>query len=709
MNLKLGSKIGAGFGVLIVIAMILGGMAVLNMSRVGGESNHLAYQYLPEVKVSNQLERGSLLTMYAIRGYALSEDKAYLAQGRKELESLKAVLAKAKDLAAKYPALVKLRQSIEEAEAGMTRYDQLVSDTERADAGMDSAREAMDAGAKEYVEACLALRRDEDKALARDIAAGAAQPVLRRHHRMISLINEIIDLGNNIRVANFKSQAKRDEKLMRATLGRFAEIDSKLGELEPLVQDPAGRQNFQAVHAGADAYDAAMNKFLANWTKLGEVGRLREAAARRVLTVARKTAEAGLAHTQDVADRAASSLSLSTWIMLVGLGVALVLGIIIAWVITRGITRPVLATGSALQAAAAGDFTFHLDQAHLKRGDEIGEMLRDVQKMADNLSHTVREATLAAETVASSSSEISQGNQDLSNRTQQQASAIEETASAIEEMTSSVKQNANNSQQANQLVKKTAEMAREGGEVVQKTVQAMQAVTESSKKIADIINVVNEIAFQTNLLALNAAVEAARAGEAGRGFAVVAGEVRNLAGRSASAAKEIQGLITDSVGKVEQGNDLVGESGRLLDEIIENVQNVADTMAEINAASQEQAQGIDEINRAVAQMDEAVQQNAALVEEAASASENTAAAAEELRSQMAQFKVESGPASSRTLPPPPPKAAKPAAKPAQRPKPAAKPAEPKKLEQKPEAKKQAAAKKEDDFFEGVDLEGFEEF
>jgi len=404
-----------------------------------------------------------------------------------------------------------------------------------------------------------------------------------------------------------------------------------------------------------------------------------------------------------------------TWLVgLVCLG-GLIAVVVVALLLRRSIVTPLASVTEALSRVADMDLTVKLDDKLLARRDELGRIVNDVQEMAQKLAHTVREVITATDTVAASAAEISQGNLDLSERTQQQASAIEETASALEEMTSSVKQSADNARQANQLAHKTAQMAKQGGEVLEKTVSAMEAVTASSKKISDIITVVNEIAFQTNLLALNAAVEAARAGEAGRGFAVVAGEVRNLAGRSAAAAKEIQALITDSVAKVEQGNELVAESGRILGEIIENVQAVADAVAEISASSQEQAQGIEEVNRAVGQMDQAVQQNAALVEEAASAAENMAAAAEDLRHQMRQFKVDESAASPRAaLPEPKPKPApKPTSKP--EPKPAPKP-EPKPAQEpkpapapKTEPAKAAAPKADDDFFDVEDLEGFEEF
>ena len=257
--------------------------------------------------------------------------------------------------------------------------------------------------------------------------------------------------------------------------------------------------------------------------------------------------------------------------------------------------------------------------------------------LSKNIGKMIGEVLAVSESVANATDQISAGNQELAQRTQEQASAVEETAATIDEMAATIKQTAENSIRADRMARDAASLAQNGGQVVEETVASMGEVTESSKRIADIINVINEIAFQTNLLALNAAVEAARAGEQGKGFAVVAGEVRNLAQRSAEAAKEIQELIRDSVDKVDRGNKLVEKSGETLMEIISSIQQVADTISEISAASEEQATGIDQVNKAVYMMDEVVQQNAALVEEAAVASQSLAMEAEELQRLMYTF------------------------------------------------------------------------
>ena len=274
---------------------------------------------------------------------------------------------------------------------------------------------------------------------------------------------------------------------------------------------------------------------------------------------------------------------------------------------------------SVMGAVATGDLTQMVSGQYKDGLDRIKVSINSAVEKLRDLVLQINEST---STIASAASDISEGNTNLSKRTQEQSSALEETASSLEEMTATVKQNANNATQANQLAAGARDSAEKGGQVVGDAVHAMGAITESSKKVADIIGVIEQIAFQTNMLALNAAVEAARAGDQGRGFAVVAAEVRNLAQRSAAAAKEIKGLIQDSAEKVKQGARLVNRSGETLQEIVAGVKKVSDIIAEINAASEEQASGIDQINSAVAQMDKTTQQNAAMVEEAASAAES---------------------------------------------------------------------------------------
>jgi aerotaxis receptor len=286
--------------------------------------------------------------------------------------------------------------------------------------------------------------------------------------------------------------------------------------------------------------------------------------------------------------------------------------------LVSAVFRPLDKAAKVAQAIAGGD----LVKFEIHPTDEAKPLLRALNQMSVNLLAIVSDISSNVEGVASTSKQIAASNQDLSSRTEQQASSLEETAAAMEELTSTVKQNADNARQANQLAASASSVAMKGGSVVHQVVGTMGAINTSSRKIVDIIGVIDGIAFQTNILALNAAVEAARAGEQGRGFAVVAAEVRHLAQRSAAAAKEIKTLIGDSVEKVEEGSKQVAEAGKTMDEIVDSVKRVTDIMAEITAASQEQTQGIEQINQAITQMDQVTQQNAALVEEAAAAAQS---------------------------------------------------------------------------------------
>nr|WP_315250935.1 Cache 3/Cache 2 fusion domain-containing protein [uncultured Duganella sp.] len=300
------------------------------------------------------------------------------------------------------------------------------------------------------------------------------------------------------------------------------------------------------------------------------------------------------------------------------------------------VSRPLARADEAAERIAAGDLDVHLQ---VDNEDEIGQVLRSLNNISDNLSGVVGQVRRGAEQITTASSEIAQGNLDLSGRTEEQASSLEETAASMEQLSSAVTQNAENASQANQMALAASGVAAKGGEVVALVVETMGSITDSSRKIADIISVIDGIAFQTNILALNAAVEAARAGEQGRGFAVVASEVRTLAQRSATAAKEIKELIDDSVAKVETGSKQVEKAGATMQEVVDSVRRVTDIMAEISNASEEQRVGISQVHEAVTQMDQVTQQNAALVEQAAAAAQALQDQAHELEDVVKIFKL----------------------------------------------------------------------
>lgn len=343
----------------------------------------------------------------------------------------------------------------------------------------------------------------------------------------------------------------------------------------------------------------------------------------------------------------ATQLHSATTLSLVGGGIvaALLAGVIAVW-LARNITRPLQYAVEIAKKVAQGDLTA---EVKVNSTDETGELLTSLKEMNESLVRIVSEVRSGTGTIVSASGQIAVGTMDLSSRTEEQAGSLEETASSTEELASTVKQNADNARQANQLAKSASEVAMQGGDVIEQVITTMDQINVASKKIVEIISVIDGIAFQTNILALNAAVEAARAGEQGRGFAVVASEVRSLAQRSAAAAKEIKTLIGDSVEKVDLGAKLVDGAGSTMKAIVTSINSVTDIMGEITAASQEQTSGIEQVNKAIFQMDQATQQNAALVEESSAAASSLEEQAQQLAQVVSVFKLNHSTSPVQTL------------------------------------------------------------
>jgi methyl-accepting chemotaxis protein len=603
-NLKLGSKIGAGFAVILFIFVVLGVFSVSKMSAVQGSAEKLAREYVPEVAIANNIERWALRTVIQIRTFGFSLDEKLVEPARNGMAETKKHIKEANDLAEKSAHLVMLKGAMADLEKSVTEWDALMELTIKDVKAMLTHRRDMNGDSKEFMEAAYAYLHDQESKLSDEFKAGHTADKLQARYNKTASMNDVIDLGNAIQIAAWKAQTDRDVKALEEILRKFPEIDKKLDEAKAITSQQMNLDQIENVRKASHSYEKEIKDLIETFTQLNEANVKRILLADTITGKAAQVAQAGMENTSKLSDEAVSLLSSATYMMVIGLIAAAALGAALAFFITRAITVPV---------------------------NRIIAGLND-----------------SSDQVASASGQISTSSQSLAEGSTEQASSLEETSSALEEVAAMARRNADNAGQASSLARESRSEAEKGSVTVTSMIEAMKAINKSSEDISKIIKVIEEIAFQTNLLALNAAVEAARAGEHGKGFAVVAEEVRNLAQRSAAAAKDTAALIDDAMKKAGEGSEMANKSGAALNSILDSVKKVTDLVGEIAGASNEQAQGVDQVNSAVSQMDKVTQQNAANAEETAAASQELNAQADRLKDMVGDLMalVEGGSAGS---------------------------------------------------------------
>jgi len=621
-DFPLGRKLGIGFGVIIAITAAIGIISVINMNTIRVGSDNLSDNYVPLVRVSSNLERNALLTMYGMRGYGLSEEEVFLQDGQSNFDKTVAYLNEVEEIVDNSNELTAMQTNVSSSKVALQNYNQLIAQTIDANKNLNDYRKSMDIAAENFMENCFSYLGNQNRRFKREINIGASKRVAAERLNKITWINNIIDQGNAVRVANFKSQSSRTPQTYQEAINTF-NIDDELAKLREITRMQEDIHALETIEEAADDYKRVMKNFLSVWLSRESIAQARDEAGHSVLVSAHELVGEGIENTQLVAENSKKSSKASTSVLLTGLVIALIVGIASAIGLTRIITTPVKKGVAFAEAIANGDLTAEIE---VDQKDEVGRLAQSLQEMVKRLKETITGIISGADNIAAASLQMSSTSQQMSQGASEQASSAEEVSSSMEEMSANIQQNTSNAQETEKISVTATTGVREGNETSQKSVTAM-------KEIAEKITIINDIAFQTNILALNAAVEAARAGEHGKGFAVVAAEVRKLAERSAAAANDIDVVSRDGVAISEK-------AGEVLSNIVPEIEKTAHLVKEISAASMEQSSGSDQVNTAIQQLSQVTQQNAAASEELATSAEELSSQAEQLQDLVSFFRID---------------------------------------------------------------------
>ncbi|QTA81589.1 Methyl-accepting chemotaxis protein domain-containing protein [Desulfonema limicola] len=576
-QIGLGKKIRAGFGSLILIMVIFGAASIWNMYKIRTGSSVLSKEYIPMIVTAKQLDKYANDTFISMLSYGFSEDKKAYENGLENLAKVNQYIKQAHDLAEVSDYLEPLMPTIQDTREALLEYQALINETEKRFVSIVSDRDMLDNSGVKFIENAAAFKSYQEDTMKKEILNNIPHEKLEERLQKISLTNDLIYHGNNAHSIIYKSLALHKPELAGNSKHCFELMEKIYQELLSITHREANLEKITISKTANQEYKQAMTNYLSHWLELEELGKQRALKADEILSNTEKIAMFVIEETKNFSVKTNNSTSYGFYFMCIGIFISVIAGILVSAFVTRIIIKPI---NSIIEG---------LDQG--------------------------------AEVLSSASDQISTASQSLAEGSSQQAASVEETSSSMEQMSSMTQQNANNAKQADRLMSESRKVIQHTSHSMNDLVDSMTKINKASEKTSKIIKTIDELSFQTNLLALNAAIEAARAGEAGAGFAVVADEVKSLAMRSAGAAKETSVLIEETVERIKAGSLVVEKAMGAFSEVDDISAKAGDLVGEIAAASDDQARGIEQVNRGVAEMDKVIQQNAANAQETSSASE----------------------------------------------------------------------------------------